>query len=515
MPEKNDSPFCPESPYRWRRWANAAAVLAVAGATALSGTPADAGPSGGPLPQVNAQTRAIELVRPSVVYVRTEWHAWVDLSDSFDLAGPEYLEERWASGCTGVVVGSAGYILTAGHCVDPGPDGAQADAREYVVNDLAEQAGWTAEEREDVLAAVKSGELDWPVKGSGGVGTPPESEIRVRVGGDAVDTGAAGGDLVTARLLELRTHRDGDVALLKIDDGDLPVAELAPKPTVEIGEEVLSIGYPLDRGTEAATLTSRNGKVSSIDSPGVDSSGNVFYETSAELSQGMSGGPTVGLDGKVIGIASFTLTSGTGNFLAPTEMIGVLLTHNGVENTLGTIDESYRSGLENYYRGYYSDAIADFDKVLQLRPEHKLAFDKRRDADALFKRDGDRERPGSAPAPRDRGVPAWGLASASGAALIALVAVALLLVRRRSRRAAPPEPFPAPPASPFPVSPAPIPRPAVYRTSPDTTVPIPTQPTPARQHYPRQPFAAGPAPHRHFGPQPGQGDPGPHPGTPR
>src|SRR4051794_2502957 len=93
-------------------------------------TPATA-PGAGPLPQVTPQTRAAELVQPATVFVEVTWHARVivDLDgEDGDLAAPV----TWRESCSGVVVNPNGYVVTAGHCADPGPDGAQQTAAELV-----------------------------------------------------------------------------------------------------------------------------------------------------------------------------------------------------------------------------------------------------------------------------------------------------------------------------------------------------------------------------------------------
>lgn len=171
------------------------------------------------------------------------------------------------------------------------------------------------------------------------------------------------------------------MALLKIEASELPSAELAPDADVGQGTPVLSIGYPgstaevTDPGLES---TFKDGQISSK-----TTSGSVpFYETSAAVSQGMSGGPTVGLDGRVVGVNSFSPAreQQAFNFIATASQLDALLGRNNVTAELGPVDWTYREGLTQYFEGEYSDAIASFDDVLALSPDFRQAEEFRTNA---------------------------------------------------------------------------------------------------------------------------------------
>src|SRR4051812_19533631 len=92
---------------------------AAAGSPAVAAPTPSAPPAAGGIPQVTAQRRAIELVQPATVLVRIDWTARVDYG------GDEPLRVDWTTACTGAIVSSDGYIVTAGHCTDAGSDGAK------------------------------------------------------------------------------------------------------------------------------------------------------------------------------------------------------------------------------------------------------------------------------------------------------------------------------------------------------------------------------------------------------
>ena len=101
-----------------------------------------------------------------------------------------------------------------------------------------------------------------------------------------------------------------DLALLKIDSEDLPVAKIGSSKRLEVGEWVLAIGSPF--GFElsvTAGIVSAKGR----SLPG-NSSGNYvpFIQTDVAINPGNSGGPLFNMDGEVVGINSQIFTRSGG-----------------------------------------------------------------------------------------------------------------------------------------------------------------------------------------------------------
>jgi len=98
-----------------------------------------------------------------------------------------------------------------------------------------------------------------------------------------------------------------DIALLKIEGDNLPIAVLGNSDHVEIGEWVMAIGSPLDlRSTVTAGIVSAIGRnVNILD--GSDAIEN-FIQTDAAINPGNSGGALVNLNGEVIGVNSAIAT---------------------------------------------------------------------------------------------------------------------------------------------------------------------------------------------------------------
>jgi len=102
------------------------------------------------------------------------------------------------------------------------------------------------------------------------------------------------------------TDPDTDVAVIKVDRDDLPVARLGNSDNIQAGEMVIAIGSPFE-----LTRTVTNGIVSATGRSGV---GILTYEdfiqTNAAINPGNSGGPLVNIKGEVIGINTAIATGG-------------------------------------------------------------------------------------------------------------------------------------------------------------------------------------------------------------
>ncbi|MBC7819490.1 MAG: trypsin-like peptidase domain-containing protein [Planctomycetaceae bacterium] len=89
-----------------------------------------------------------------------------------------------------------------------------------------------------------------------------------------------------------------DVAVVKIDASDLPMARLADSENVRVGDWVIAVGGPFGlESTVTAGIISATGR----DAVGITDYEN-FLQTDAAINPGNSGGPLVNLRGEVVGI---------------------------------------------------------------------------------------------------------------------------------------------------------------------------------------------------------------------
>lgn len=416
----------------------AAAVTVALLATVFLGVgSANAAPDVVGRPPVNAIERAAALTRPAVVRLAMAYSAVVVDGKGKVLNGGKPFEG--GGSCTGFGVNPAGYVATAGHCVDlkdiSGIGGALLDqvARQLVAANPAL-----------TVDALLADAQKWTLRSA----TPgaPLVQVAVYVGADEM---AGQPKEHRAAILGSRPLTKGDVALLKIDVADLPTLPLATDVDVAVGQDVLAVGFPgsLDLAVDASLEPSnKDGRISSKKTKG----GVPFYETSAAIAQGMSGGPTVDLQGRVVGINSWgpAMETAAIKFLTTSSTLTGFLTEKGVRPETGRVDTMFRAAYESYAAGRYTAAVAELDRLLAVAPTHPQAKQLRL---AAFE---ERERFGEAAPPRPApalvfGLPPvlfWSVAGGGGALLLLLMLVGIARLSRHQRDADEVPPVLPPPA---------------------------------------------------------------------
>jgi serine protease Do len=108
-----------------------------------------------------------------------------------------------------------------------------------------------------------------------------------------------------------------DLAVIKIDASDLPVAYLGNSDDAEVGEWVMAIGNPLSlNSTVTAGIISAKGRnIDLLRAKEGASAIEDYIQTDAAINPGNSGGALVDLTGAVIGINSAIAAGGTGNYI--------------------------------------------------------------------------------------------------------------------------------------------------------------------------------------------------------
>lgn len=128
-----------------------------------------------------------------------------------------------------------------------------------------------------------------------------------------------GADEIQVRLIDRReysakivgTDARSDLALLKIDETDLPTLKFAKDDTLKVGQWVLAIGSPfgLDFSASAGIVSAIGRSI-----PSERNENYVpFIQTDVAINPGNSGGPLFNLDGEVVGINSQIFTRSGGS----------------------------------------------------------------------------------------------------------------------------------------------------------------------------------------------------------
>jgi S1-C subfamily serine protease len=170
------------------------------------------------------------------------------------------------------------------------------------------------------------------------------TEIRVRRAGETEPTEA-----------ELVASDEGnDLALLKIDESALPAAAFAPSSEIQLGDEVVAIGFALDLdGEPSVTL----GIVSALDRTIITETGGALdglIQTDAAISSGNSGGPLVDMRGRIVGINTAVARSDT---LTAATNVGFAIAADEVQDVLADLRD--RAGGDPRLEGFLGISLDD------------------------------------------------------------------------------------------------------------------------------------------------------------
>jgi hypothetical protein len=170
-----------------------------------------------------------------------------------------------------------------------------------------------------------------------------------------------------------------DVAVLKIEAKDLPVARLARHSTnLNLGQTLFVIGFPgVVASHELLSRASRYepsvtvGRVSGFKE---DVGGQRVIQTDAAIIQGNSGGPVFDDRGEVVGAATFTSTQGEQvvqgfNFLIPVETIREAAAKAGIApDGRSEFSRLWNHGVDLYLRDLHYRAFRSMSAAAAIHP---------------------------------------------------------------------------------------------------------------------------------------------------
>lgn len=148
--------------------------------------------------------------------------------------------------------------------------------------------------------------------------------VQVRLSGAALghDSGesilAGGGALVGAQVIGV--DKETDLAVLKINQTDLPYLKLGDSDDIHQGQLVFAFGSPM-----GLTNSVSFGVVSTVARQLERDNSMIYIQTDVAINPGNSGGPLVNVRGEVIGINTLIFTQGGGSeglsFSAPSNIV--------------------------------------------------------------------------------------------------------------------------------------------------------------------------------------------------
>ncbi|MFD0200545.1 MULTISPECIES: S1 family peptidase [Saccharothrix] len=339
------------------------ALFAAAALLLLTAAPAGAAQPSSP------EELAAAIARPAIVLITVEWHGWVRDKRTGEVFGGAKGYVVKAT-CSGAVIRPDGHVATASHCVHTGPQGGAGALFDAAIEELA-AAGRIVDR-----AKAKAQLAEHAVAEGANPDRPVDRAIQVERM-EATGDGPIR-DIAPATVVDLVAPTDGDVAVLKVPRDDLPSLEIRADQT-PVGTPILAIGYPGSAGAAvdpSLEPSNKNGQVSARRTQ----NDRPFYEFSAAATHGMSGGPLVDMEGRVVGVVSQGSPGETQsfNFAAASSTLLDVLAGKDVKAEPGEHDRDYRAALDSYFADDFDGAVEGFDDVLAASPGHLQASEYRR-----------------------------------------------------------------------------------------------------------------------------------------
>jgi serine protease Do len=308
---------------------------------------------------------------------------------------------------SGSIIDPDGWIVTNGHVVQPYQEGAEgAFATELLEKSVAsacatELDGLPAGQRAERIRALAADPenrrglaLDRTLNVHLSNGRSYPAEVKFFSPPAYVILGAAAGASGTPR-----QEHGRDVAILKIDDKELPVVRLAKHSTnLHLGQALFVIGFPgvvaahelLSRATQYEPSITV-GRISGFKQ---DIGGQRVIQTDAAIIQGNSGGPVFDDRGEVIGAATFTSLQGDQvvqgfNFLIPVETVQEAARKAGVTPRGDSMfTRLWNHGVDLYIRDLHYRAYRNMSAANRIHPGFPDVERVREDCDIKHKEQG-------------------------------------------------------------------------------------------------------------------------------
>jgi V8-like Glu-specific endopeptidase len=322
------------------------------------------------------------LTEPSVCYLVTYYYGYV-----YNPNWQEWSEQYYYGpmGGTGFCVNpETGHIFTAGHVInEPYDDVKWSILDAYILDNYP-----------DEYYELTDADWNWifdnyKVEGSNG----PELDREVWVQFNAATAGVPDSpdeNYIRAEVIDYSPWEQRDLAVIKITPvtgNALSGIIVGDSSMIEVQDEITIIGYPWN-----ADISWESSLTPSIASGTVSArkmvAGTEVLQVDMTAAPGNSGSPVLNTDGEVIGMLTMG-SSESVNFLRPSSDIKEMLGRNGVENKLGTLDEEFKEGLAMFRQEHYSEAIKNFNAILNLNQRHIKAQEYRAKAQEAINRGED------------------------------------------------------------------------------------------------------------------------------
>lgn len=340
-----------------------------------------------------AQLQASILrVKPAVVLISSEVGAEVTVNCGTGPVQRVTPDSTYETG-SGFILHPDGFIATNGHVVERFYEmNEQRLAKEFMAAAVARACGpalamvpeGARKERLNAIAAdpVNRGQVRLRKQLQVHLSTGKVYAAEVKAYSPAIKPETPPAGQTASQGGKPEAERSGrDVAILKIEERDLPTVRLVANPAaLKLGEQIFVIGYPgvvlnhdfLSRKSQLdASITV--GRVSGFK---IDINDRRVIQTDAAITWGNSGGPAFNLAGEVIGVATFISTTFEGdqaiqgfNFLIPAESVQAFCTMIGLTpNPETPLMREWAAAVTAYFAGEYRKSLVHLDAAERLMP---------------------------------------------------------------------------------------------------------------------------------------------------
>ena len=186
-----------------------------------------------------------------------------------------------------------------------------------------------------------------------------------------------------------------DIAVLKIEGKNLPIARLGDSDKVKLQELVFAFGYPgaaesfpMDFKSKISEVSINRGTVSALKA---DYKGVPIIQSDVNISWGNSGGPSANENGEVIGVNSYIgiakgqAVGGIG-FLVPVNTLKEFVNAAGVKDEKSLFNEIYYQALDKVWAGEWFEGRDLLNKALVFIPDQPDIIKLRMDVETAISR---------------------------------------------------------------------------------------------------------------------------------
>ena len=353
---------------------------------------------------------SILRVKPAVVLISSEVGAEVSVDCGTGPVHQVRPDPIYETG-SGFILHPDGFIATNGHVVERYFEmNEQRLAMEFLEKAVARACGpalamvpdGARKERLAAIAAIPAnrGKVRLFKKLQAHLSTGNVYAAEVKAYSPAIKREASTASKTASGGAKIEADRTGkDVAILKIEERDLPTLRVAPRsPALKLGEQIFVIGFPgvvlyhdfLSRKSQLeASVTT--GRVSGFK---IDINDRRVIQTDAAITWGNSGGPAFNRKGEVVGVATFISTTLEGdqavqgfNFLIPADSVLEFCAQIGLTPNPDTrFMTEWTEGVAAYFQGEYRRSLGHlndaerimpgFPDIQRLRVEAQMKVDK-------------------------------------------------------------------------------------------------------------------------------------------